>query len=185
MNWSDFYLVCFLLGFGLSAVALLAQVLALLVIGKVNVLYLLLGLALLLLGFGKLVWNLPRKYLKPLLLACMIGAFNQLDGINAVIYYTADIFRMAGADLADEPGKGVVLVIRPGMATGRLEVGNDDGAGVGIMVERFDLPVLRIGRVRGEAVLGPQHLPARSVHQQRVLGAGIHRGARRREAERQ
>src|ERR1039457_1642405 len=38
-----------------------------------------------------------RKYLKPLLLACMIGAFNQLDGINAVIYYTADIFRMAGA----------------------------------------------------------------------------------------
>jgi sugar porter (SP) family MFS transporter len=39
-----------------------------------------------------------RKYLKPLLLACMVGAFNQLDGINAVIYYTADIFRMAGAD---------------------------------------------------------------------------------------
>ena len=39
-----------------------------------------------------------RKYLKPLLLACMIGAFNQLDGINAVLYYTADIFRMAGAD---------------------------------------------------------------------------------------
>ena len=30
-----------------------------------------------------------RKYLKPLLLACMIAAFNQLDGINAVIYYTA------------------------------------------------------------------------------------------------
>ena len=39
-----------------------------------------------------------RKYLKPLLLAFMIAAFNQLDGINAVIYYTADIFRMAGAD---------------------------------------------------------------------------------------
>ena len=28
-----------------------------------------------------------RKYMKPLLLALMIGAFNQLDGINAVIYY--------------------------------------------------------------------------------------------------
>jgi SP family xylose:H+ symportor-like MFS transporter len=39
-----------------------------------------------------------RKYLKPLLLACMIAVFNQLDGINAVLYYTADIFRMAGAD---------------------------------------------------------------------------------------
>ena len=37
------------------------------------------------------------KYLKPLLLACMIAAFNQLDGINAVLYYSADIFRMAGA----------------------------------------------------------------------------------------
>jgi sugar porter (SP) family MFS transporter len=39
-----------------------------------------------------------RKYLKPLLLACMIAAFNQLDGINAVAYYTADIFRMTGSD---------------------------------------------------------------------------------------
>jgi len=39
---------------------------------------------------------LQRKYLKPLLLAGMIAAFNQLDGINAVIYYTTDIFRMAG-----------------------------------------------------------------------------------------
>jgi len=39
-----------------------------------------------------------RKYLKPMLLAFMIAAFNQLDGINAVTYYTADIFRMTGAD---------------------------------------------------------------------------------------
>jgi sugar porter (SP) family MFS transporter len=38
-----------------------------------------------------------RKYLKPLLLAFMIAAFNQLDGINAVTYYSADIFRMTGA----------------------------------------------------------------------------------------
>jgi SP family xylose:H+ symportor-like MFS transporter len=41
---------------------------------------------------------LQRKYLKPLLLAFMIAAFNQLDGINAVTYYSADIFRMTGAD---------------------------------------------------------------------------------------
>ncbi len=41
-----------------------------------------------------------RKHLKPLLLAFMIAAFNQLDGINAIIYYTADIFRMAGASKA-------------------------------------------------------------------------------------
>lgn len=38
-----------------------------------------------------------KKYLRPLLLACMIAVFAQFDGINAVIYYTADIFRMAGA----------------------------------------------------------------------------------------
>lgn len=38
-----------------------------------------------------------RKYLKPILLAVSIAAFNQLSGINALIYYTAYIFKMAGA----------------------------------------------------------------------------------------
>jgi sugar porter (SP) family MFS transporter len=38
-----------------------------------------------------------RKYLKPILLAFMVASFNQLAGINALIYYTADIFKMAGA----------------------------------------------------------------------------------------
>jgi SP family xylose:H+ symportor-like MFS transporter len=50
-----------------------------------------------------------RKYLKPLALAAMIGAFNQLDGINAVIYYTADIFRMAGADKAGALMQSVIV----------------------------------------------------------------------------
>lgn len=52
---------------------------------------------------------LHRKYLKPLLLAGMIAAFNQLDGINAVIYYTADIFRMAGADKASALMQSVII----------------------------------------------------------------------------
>ena len=39
-----------------------------------------------------------RKYLKPILLAIMVASFNQLAGINALIYYTADIFKMAGAE---------------------------------------------------------------------------------------
>ncbi len=52
---------------------------------------------------------LHRKYLKPLLLAGMIAAFNQLDGINAVIYYTADIFRMAGADKAGALMQSVII----------------------------------------------------------------------------
>jgi sugar porter (SP) family MFS transporter len=38
-----------------------------------------------------------RKYKKPILLAVMVATFNQLSGINALIYYTADIFAMAGA----------------------------------------------------------------------------------------
>jgi sugar porter (SP) family MFS transporter len=50
-----------------------------------------------------------RKYLKPLLLACMIAAFNQLDGINAVIYYTSDIFRMAGANKAGALMESIIV----------------------------------------------------------------------------
>jgi MFS transporter, SP family, xylose:H+ symportor len=38
-----------------------------------------------------------RKYRRPILLAIMVASFNQLAGINALIYYTADIFKMAGA----------------------------------------------------------------------------------------
>ena len=38
-----------------------------------------------------------RAYLKPILLAFLIAAFNQLSGINALLYYSARIFEMAGA----------------------------------------------------------------------------------------
>jgi MFS transporter, SP family, arabinose:H+ symporter len=38
------------------------------------------------------------KYRKPLLLAVLIAMFNQLVGINAVLYYLNDIFAMAGFD---------------------------------------------------------------------------------------
>jgi len=40
---------------------------------------------------------LSKKYLKPIMLAVMIAVFNQLSGINAVLYYAPNIFRMAGA----------------------------------------------------------------------------------------
>ncbi len=38
-----------------------------------------------------------RTYLKPIMLAFLIAAFNQLSGINALLYYSARIFEMAGA----------------------------------------------------------------------------------------
>ncbi|UCD50615.1 MAG: sugar porter family MFS transporter [Phycisphaerales bacterium] len=38
-----------------------------------------------------------KIYLKPILLAFLIAAFNQLSGINALLYYSKRIFEMAGA----------------------------------------------------------------------------------------
>ncbi len=40
---------------------------------------------------------LSAKFVKPILLAMTIAVFNQLSGINAVLYYAPHIFRMAGA----------------------------------------------------------------------------------------
>lgn len=37
-----------------------------------------------------------RKYLLPIFLAGSIGLFNQLAGVNAILYYATDIFRYAG-----------------------------------------------------------------------------------------
>ena len=49
------------------------------------------------------------KYLRPILLAVAIAAFNQLSGINALIYYTAYIFKMAGYGAADALLQSVVI----------------------------------------------------------------------------
>jgi sugar porter (SP) family MFS transporter len=50
-----------------------------------------------------------RKYRRPILLALMVATFNQLSGINALIYYTADIFRMAGAERTSALLQSVVV----------------------------------------------------------------------------
>jgi len=42
-----------------------------------------------------------KAYLKPIMLAVAIAAFNQLSGINALMYYAPHIFEMVGADKND------------------------------------------------------------------------------------
>jgi sugar porter (SP) family MFS transporter len=42
-------------------------------------------------------WFFSAKFKKPILLAMAIAVFNQLSGINAVLYYAPHIFKMAGA----------------------------------------------------------------------------------------
>ncbi|MFN8007880.1 MAG: sugar porter family MFS transporter [Terriglobia bacterium] len=49
------------------------------------------------------------RYLKPILLAVAIAAFNQLSGINAVLYYTPSIFKMAGAGVESALLQSVIV----------------------------------------------------------------------------
>jgi sugar porter (SP) family MFS transporter len=50
-----------------------------------------------------------RKYRIPILLAIMVTTFNQLSGINALLYYTADIFRLAGAERTSALFQSVII----------------------------------------------------------------------------
>ena len=50
-----------------------------------------------------------RRYRTPILLAIAISAFNQLSGINAVLYYTPFIFKMAGAGVESALLQSVIV----------------------------------------------------------------------------
>lgn len=52
---------------------------------------------------------LQRKYRAPILFALMVATFNQLSGINALLYYTNDIFRAAQATPAQSMLLSVVI----------------------------------------------------------------------------
>jgi len=52
---------------------------------------------------------LCKKYKMPIMLAILIAAFNQLSGINALLYYSARIFEMAGASADSARLQSVVV----------------------------------------------------------------------------
>ena len=60
-----------------------------------------------------------KKYRRPIIYAFLFGLFNQVSGINAVIYYAPDIFEAAGlgrrSALLSSVGIGVVNVIFTGL----------------------------------------------------------------------
>lgn len=52
---------------------------------------------------------LRKRYKRPVTLALAIATFNQLSGINALMYYAPQIFRMAGAGTASSLGQAVIV----------------------------------------------------------------------------
>jgi sugar porter (SP) family MFS transporter len=52
---------------------------------------------------------LQRRYRRPILLALALAMFNQLIGINAVLYYLNDIFAMAGFDRTSQNLQAVAV----------------------------------------------------------------------------
>ena len=59
---------------------------------------------------GKLRESLfQKRYFKPLALVFALAIFNQLDGINAILYYVTDIFKMAGFAAEDSFKQSIVI----------------------------------------------------------------------------
>ncbi|MGH7081071.1 MAG: sugar porter family MFS transporter [Acetobacteraceae bacterium] len=57
-------------------------------------------------GRARLSW---RRHTRPMLLAMAIAAFNQLSGINAILYYLNDIFAAAGFGRTSAAGQAVII----------------------------------------------------------------------------
>jgi MFS transporter, SP family, arabinose:H+ symporter len=66
-----------------------------------------------------------RSHRRPLLIAAALGAFNQLSGINAILYYLNDIFGAAGFSRLSSSSLAVVVgamnLISTGMAVAAID----------------------------------------------------------------
>lgn len=66
-----------------------------------------------------------RKYLAPILMAFAIAAFNQLSGINAILYYSTRVFEIAGfgtrASLLNSVGLGLMNLVFTMAALGLID----------------------------------------------------------------
>jgi len=58
-------------------------------------------------GTGEALFQ--RRYRKPIFLAISIGVFNQMTGINAILYYLNDIFERAGFDKVSSDLQAVAI----------------------------------------------------------------------------
>jgi sugar porter (SP) family MFS transporter len=59
-------------------------------------------------GDTTLTW---ARYKKPILLAMLVAGFNQLSGINALLYYLNDIFAASGGDLSPDTQAIIIGVV--------------------------------------------------------------------------
>jgi sugar porter (SP) family MFS transporter len=59
-------------------------------------------------GDTSLSW---ARYKKPILLAMLVAGFNQLSGINALLYYLNDIFAASGGDLSPDTQAIIIGVV--------------------------------------------------------------------------
>ena len=65
-------------------------------------------------GTGRLSW---RQHRRPILLAIALALFNQLSGINAILYYLGDIFAAAGFDKVSSDLQAVAIGVANLLAT--------------------------------------------------------------------
>ncbi|RIH63122.1 MFS transporter [Mariniphaga sediminis] len=58
-----------------------------------------------------------KHYMKPILIAFSVAMFNQLSGINAILYYAPRIFELTGLSIADSMFQPVLIGITNGIFT--------------------------------------------------------------------